>query len=509
NLVGIQPDVRLALFLFLLAVGMLGAALVFVLTDRLVTVTLLERNLGEYPADLREARQKRKNFIIPTFMCVMSMVFAIATTRLFTQNAGVETSIASSPFPKIIGLCAIYVGVAIALTSLWTSTTAIIFRSIIAQLEGLSSREKDLTRRISIGSVDELGSISGMVNAFCAGLAESLRGVKEAQRKLSALGADLRTGADASSAAVARISATAATVREKARVQAGSVSESSSAVEEITKNIESLEGMIAEQAASVTQASASIEQMIGNIGSVSASIEKMAEQFGALLKAAEDGTASQAEVRSRIEQIASRSESLLAANKVISTIASQTNLLAMNAAIEAAHAGDVGRGFSVVADEIRRLAETSSGQSKTIRTELSQVQAAIKDVVVSSKGSEDSFRRVAERIGETETLVREVRLAMVEQKEGSAQVLEALRSMNDVTAQVKAGSQEMSAGNKTVLDEIERLRVATAQIASSMDEMSSGVRGMAESAARASDISTAAMDSIGVMDRAIGSFKTE
>ena len=130
-------------------------------------------------------------------------------------------------------------------------------------------------------------------------------------------------------------------------------------------------------------------------------------------------------------------------------MAAQTNLLAMNAAIEAAHAGEAGKGFSVVADEIRRLSETSSEQSRGIGMELESVEDGIAEVVASSHTSEESYGQVVAYIGETDNLVREMREAMLEQREGSVQVLEALRAMNEITQSVRGGSMEMSSGAST------------------------------------------------------------
>lgn len=509
TMLGLPSPGRTPLFLFLLSLGMLDAAFVFVLSDNLTTKTLLHSTLDHYPRQLREGRQRRKIFIIPTFMSLMSFMFAFSEAFLAIDRLGLAALDSASGAPLVVlGLAGVFFAIVLVLMTIWTGNTALIYRSVIAEVEQLSSTQKDLTGRISICSVDELGTISGMVNQFADGLATSIASLKEAQRRLNGLAEDLLRDAGNTAGAVSQISASTERVRQKAAFQSACVETSSSAIDDIARSIQSLEALIAEQTGSVTQASASIEQMIGNIASVTRSIDTMAEQFAELLAAAEEGRSLQAASRQRIEQIATRSEALLAANKVIATIASQTNLLAMNAAIEAAHAGEAGQGFSVVADEIRRLAETSAGQSKTIRSELAQVEKAIEDVVASSTASESSYVRVSERIGETDSLVREVQAAMIEQKEGSAQVLEALRSLNDITARVSASSAAMSSGNTTVVREIARVRDASAEIAGSMDEMAAGARGIAQSAKNVSDMAQGTRDTIRKMYDDVDCFKT-
>ncbi len=497
------------LFCYFLSFAMLAGSFVFVLSDRLGTEILIAHNLVNYPQDLRIPRQQRKNFIIPTFMVIMAFLFAVSTVLMILMDLSkLEQTEVSKAYGMAILMSAFFLTVVIILVTRWTSTTGLIYKSVIAQLDHLSSEEKDLTRRISIASVDELGVIAGEVNFFCAGLSQSMNELKKAQSELRAMGSELHQNASDTAQTADSVSVSVREIQEKAQVQAISVESSSGAVEQIAKNIQSLEDMITDQVASVEEASASIEQMIGNIGAVTTSIEKMAEQFGTLIKAAESGKTIQGESRVRIEQIAERSEALLEANKVISTIASQTNLLAMNAAIEAAHAGEAGKGFSVVADEIRRLAETSAKQSKTIRTELAEVQKAIEGVVVSSKETEESFGSVMERIGDTDALVREIQAAMLEQKTGSGQVLEALKSMNDITSQVKGGSQEMSAGNALILREIGQLRDATSNITVSIESAARGVQEISGGAGKVSALAKGTLDTIVTMDNLVSVFKT-
>ena len=207
--------------------------------------------------------------------------------------------------------------------------------------------------------------------------------------------------------------------------------------------MEQLNGHITQQAAAVTESAAAIEEMIANVDAVANTLVKNAKHVKELEYSSETGHSGLNEVANNIKEVALESESLFEINSVMQNIASQTNLLSMNAAIEAAHAGESGKGFAVVADEIRKLAEDSSKQSKTISSVLKTIKGSIDkitksiDVVLNKFDAIDSGVKI---VAEQEFGVQN---AMEEQREGSKQILQAIGQLNEITQMVKNDADDM------------------------------------------------------------------
>ncbi|MFW6234633.1 MAG: methyl-accepting chemotaxis protein [Spirochaetota bacterium] len=224
------------------------------------------------------------------------------------------------------------------------------------------------------------------------------------------------------------------------------------------RNINDLNETIIDQGANIDESSASVEQMVGNIASIGKNVEHIERQFSVLEQAGTNGLSRLDVVQNRASEIGDQSQALIATIAIISQIAQQTNLLAMNAAIEAAHAGAHGGGFAVVAGEIRSLAETSGEEAKTIKRSLQQMQRAVEQIVPATTDAAASFVTVKEQIDELSHRIAEVRSALEEQGVGSREIVSALARMTDITANVRESSKNMTDGSGLILQQTHGLK---------------------------------------------------
>jgi methyl-accepting chemotaxis protein len=249
--------------------------------------------------------------------------------------------------------------------------------------------------------------------------------------------------------------------------------------------------------------------MIANIQSVTQTLEKNAQSTRQLAEASEVGRNGLVDVAADIQGIARESEGLLEINTVMENIASQTNLLSMNAAIEAAHAGDAGKGFAVVADEIRKLAESSGEQSKTISTVLKKIHESIEKIMGSTQEVLNKFEAIDSSVKTVSEQATNIRSAMEEQSAGSQQILEVISQLNEITQQVKGGAIEMLEGSREVITESKNLEIVTQEITNGMNEMAVGADQINVAVNQVNTISGKNKENIDALVKEVSRFKVE
>jgi len=313
--------------------------------------------------------------------------------------------------------------------------------------------EGDLTRSLNVDSKDEIGNLAHDFNYTMEKIRNLIKTIKYKISGLEHTSFELSENMDKTTAAVQQISSNLDSMRNLMVKQENGAEEAGKAVDDIKHNIDSLKKIIEAQTESVDRSSSAIEEMTANINSVTRTLVENSKNVSVLTEASENGKTGLQTVAQEIQEIAHDSEGLLEINSVMKSIASQTNLLSMNAAIEAAHAGETGKGFAVVADEIRKLAESSSKQAKTTTTMLKKIKASIDNITKSSSDVLARFDAIDSSVKTVSEHEQNILNAMEEQETGGKQILESISRLRDITASVKSGSDNMAESGETLVRE--------------------------------------------------------
>ena len=374
-------------------------------------------------------------------------------------------------------------------------------------MKNIAQGDGDLTVRMDIKRHNELGTMYKYFNDTMEKLQNSISFVKSATENMQNLGFKLADDMSSTAASANEITANIESVNKQIQRQSENVQSTFHSVGVIDEGTKTLSESIHDQSTSIVQASSSIEEMVANIRSVSNILEKNSETINNLERSSAEGMENikkSAEAMSRIQE---QSKTLLDASHVIQMIASQTNMLAMNAAIEASHAGESGKGFSVVADEIRKLAEDSSAQGKSITKNLKDIIKSIEDMSVESSGLQTKFDDIYTLTQQVSQEELQIKNAMQEQSHGGIQVLEAVRQLNDITAQVQTNGNTMRESAEIVSGRMNDLLRLTEEIQASMAEMAIGIETINGSMNNVNDLTQQNTDSLTSLGNTVSVFK--
>ncbi len=496
--------------ILMLSLLFMGLSAIYVYGDSVVSKVLIRQNLTRYPLALQYKRQFLKILMIPTFMMVLGGTVMLGGTFFSILNTyGDQINIRFvNIIIKTVPFMIVYLIPIMIMELRWARGTSTLYTHVIDQLDTMLSEERNLTERISISSVDEIASISTRVNEFTRIIQRSMHelqlSIKEQLETLENLFNSINIAGKFSKKIEEALNST----MEATNLSSKSVQSVVEAMDIMTDNVSAAVKKNLEQNTYIEESTVLTSEMLDMSSSIYASITNAAEKSHNLTEVFAENERSVAVVTETIDKVARRSASLQAINTAIAEIAAMTNLLAMNAAIEAAHAGDAGAGFSVVADEIRKLAERTATYTKTNRQTLKSTIEDIEATTQASAMTRHSVEEMREALSSVEDTIAEIQQQSADQIDAQQRLSQSLQGTTKSTAGSSEYIYDLQKSAEVMSDAVDTLAKYFKALLQNINVMSTQERTIIEAIYEAEIASTAAQQISANTARLSNSFTT-
>jgi methyl-accepting chemotaxis protein len=469
---------------------------------------IMEKNIFDDPSGLRREEILSNKIIVSFNKDAYICSAPVPGTGWFLVSAGsLDTMKADS---RAILLFVIVVVVLLAMGScfvaiVFSHALTVPFKKLVASFNVIASG--DLTTAPPDYASGEASALSAGFNQFAAGISALIKRIKDSSQSISKVADDLSRSISVTRETVSAVKDAVESIRQDISRENESVTRNESSVSQVTDEIERLDGKIREQSGLIGGASSAIEELAASIHSIESSMVSANNHIQELVHSSLEEKKRLSETAAATRLVEEESRVLAEMNKVISDVATQTNLLSMNAAIEAAHAGETGKGFAVVAQEIRKLAETTARQAKSSGDALLSVQKRIKEIAEASSHVERSFDAMLELIRQIENISADMESAAAEQDSGSRQLLDSIAALNAITRDVENASAAMKT---SAAGAVEACRSLT-ELSRSVDDKVSRCEEGAQSLSANSELVVLAVEraktGVGELEDSISPFK--
>ncbi|MBN1410141.1 MAG: cache domain-containing protein, partial [Spirochaetales bacterium] len=427
-------------------------------------------------------------------------------SNLLKKKAVIE----ENKFGSIV-MTVVVLGICILLSLLIANFTVRSITKPVDRMVELSKRiaEGDLTAIGGDGKAgkDEIGMLTrhfGKLRESLAGSISKIKGVTEKNTEANQI---LSANTEETTTSSTQISANIDSVTGQIKTLDDQIINSSSATEQISKSTQSLKDQIDRQTEMVNESTSSITEMISSVENMSSTTREKKLATDKLVQTARNGGEKLRVMVQSISEINKSVDDISGMVKVISGIAAQTNLLSMNAAIEAAHAGEAGSGFTVVAEEIRKLAESSGKQSGNITRLIKEIVGKIKQASGTSTQTDKAFQEINENVKSVSDALEEINLSAQELLAGGKNILDSIHVLNDISFTVKQGAGEMQDGAVEASKSMAHVRQISSEVNNAMEEMKTGAREITKAMESVRAQTLNINEIIGDLNEAVNNFK--